>query len=102
MYVVVVLCQVHEEHVAAFAEASLDNARHSVLDEPGCQRFDVVQETEDPTRIWLYEIYDDRAAFEQHLTMPHYHRWRGNVGDWFRVPAQVSFANSLILSEEAR
>ena len=42
MLVIVVLCQIKPERVAEFIEASLDDARHSMTDEPGCVRFDVV------------------------------------------------------------
>ena len=47
------------------------NARASCTTEQGCRQFDVVEATDDPDRILLYEIYDDRAAFELHLKTPH-------------------------------
>jgi quinol monooxygenase YgiN len=40
--------------------------------EPGCRRFDVIEPADDPDRIVLYEIYDDRAAFEAHLATSHF------------------------------
>jgi (4S)-4-hydroxy-5-phosphonooxypentane-2,3-dione isomerase len=48
------------------------NARESCRNEPGCRRFDVLELTADADRILLYEIYDDRAAFEDHLKTSHY------------------------------
>lgn len=102
MYVVVVRCRVHQEHLESFIEASLDDARHSVLDEPDCLRFDVVQDDEEPTTIWLYEIYRDRAAFDHHLTTPHLYRWRAAVKDWFAEPPQASLGHSVFLTEEAK
>jgi (4S)-4-hydroxy-5-phosphonooxypentane-2,3-dione isomerase len=101
MYVVMVRCHIKPEQLSAFQDAIADNARHSVLDEPGCQRFDVVQEVDDPTLIWLYEVYDDRAAFEYHTTTPHFFRWRDASKDMFTEPNRVSFANSLVMSEDA-
>ena len=47
------------------------NARSSCKTERGCRRFDVVEARDEPDRIILYEIYDDRAAFEEHLKTPH-------------------------------
>jgi len=35
----------------AFMEAMLSDARDSVFDEPGCLRFDVLQDAQDPRRI---------------------------------------------------
>jgi quinol monooxygenase YgiN len=49
------------------------NAIDSCRDEPGCRRFDVLVPKGDDSRILLYEIYDSRAAFEQHLQTPHFH-----------------------------
>ncbi|WP_051329373.1 putative quinol monooxygenase [Geminicoccus roseus] len=60
----------------AFAELVGANARASVADEPGCRRFDVATSPDQPDRVFLYEIYDDRAAFDHHVTTPHYIRFK--------------------------
>jgi len=54
-----------------FVELVTANARLSLINEPGCRRFDVHRVLGSPNRILLYETYDDRDAFEQHLAMPH-------------------------------
>jgi quinol monooxygenase YgiN len=56
---------------AQFRRAIDSNARASCRTEPGCRQFDVVEPADDENRILLYEIYDDRAAFEAHLQTPH-------------------------------
>lgn len=56
---------------AEFRRAIDANAKASCRSEPGCRQFDVVEPRDDPDRIVLYEIYDDRAAFEVHLKTPH-------------------------------
>ena len=43
-----------------------ENARNSVEKEPGCLQFDVVQSADNPSRILLFEVYKDQAAFEAH------------------------------------
>lgn len=48
------------------------NARNSCSHEPGCRRFDVLEVPDQADRILLYEIYDDRAAFEAHVKTAHY------------------------------
>jgi autoinducer 2-degrading protein len=58
--------------MAAFRKLIDKNARDSCADEPGCQRFDVLAPIEPGDRILLYEIYDDRAAFDAHLKTPHF------------------------------
>lgn len=54
-----------------FRHAIDANAKASCRTEPGCRQFDVVEPGDEPDRIILYEIYDDRAAFEAHLKAPH-------------------------------
>jgi (4S)-4-hydroxy-5-phosphonooxypentane-2,3-dione isomerase len=58
--------------MAAFRTLVEANARASCRDEPGCRRFDVLNPTDGQDPIVLYEIYDDRAAFDAHLASPHY------------------------------
>ena len=48
------------------------NARASCEFEPGCRRFDVLEPKNDPDRILLYEVYDSRAAFEEHIKTAHF------------------------------
>jgi (4S)-4-hydroxy-5-phosphonooxypentane-2,3-dione isomerase len=57
---------------AAFLEHMLANAQASLENEPGCLRFDVLQPEGAGDRVFLYEIYRDRAAFDAHATSPHY------------------------------
>ncbi|MGQ0578228.1 MAG: putative quinol monooxygenase [Betaproteobacteria bacterium] len=49
-----------------------ENARKSLAEEPGCQRFDVLVQKGVPDHILLYEIYKNRAAFELHLKSRHF------------------------------
>lgn len=58
--------------MTAFRKLIDRNARDSCADEPGCRRFDVLVPTEPADKILLYEIYDDRAAFDAHLKTPHF------------------------------
>ena len=82
MYVVSVEFKLHPQHAADFQTAVIINARASVQDEPGCSQFDVCVAPDDATIIYLYEIYDDRAAFEAHLQTPHYAVFDKAVGPW--------------------
>ena len=83
MYVIVAPIQIKAGHKDRFIEEMIGDARGSVNDEPGCLRFDVVQDANDPNRIWLYEVYTDEAAFEEHTKAPHFIKWRDAVADWF-------------------
>ena len=71
-YVIVVDFRLRPGAMGSFRRLVDDNARASVGAEPGCRRFDVLVPKGETDRIMLYEIYDDRAAFEAHLKTPHF------------------------------
>jgi len=72
MYVVTVEFLVKPGRVEAFRPAMLENARASLANEAGCRQFDVSFDADDPGKCFLYEVYDDPAAFEAHLAMGHF------------------------------
>ena len=93
MLVVHVHVHVKPECVAAFRQATLDNARHSVQ-EPGIARFDVVQQADDPTRFVLVEAYRSVEATAAHKATAHYARWRDAVAEMMAEPrTAVKFDN---------
>ncbi len=75
MYIVHVYIHVKPEFIEAFKEATLENARNS-LQEEGIARFDVIQQTDDPTRFVLVEVYRTQADTLKHKETPHYNKWR--------------------------
>ena len=101
MQVLLVSIQVKPEHREAFIEATLDDARGSVQDEPGCLRFDVLQDDKDPNRIYLYEVYRDQAAIEAHRQTAHLLKWRETVQDWFTTPIQVQRCATVFPPDQA-
>ena len=59
-----------------FLDAIEADALGSERDEPGCLRFNVLQDEKDPNVYYFFEVYKDQAALEAHRTMPHYATWR--------------------------
>jgi quinol monooxygenase YgiN len=72
MFVMLVKLQVQPELVDEFRAAILKNAELSVQRDPGCVRFDVLQQQDDPTRWLLYEVYDKEQAWVDHRNAPHF------------------------------
>lgn len=72
MYAVTVTLTLHPGTMTDFLPHMMANARASVRDEPGCHVFDVWTDADRPDTLWLYEVYDDRAAFEAHMATPHF------------------------------
>lgn len=72
MYAVAVTFDIYLDQMDAFLPLMLENARTSRTVEPGCQQFDVCRSG---NRIFLYEIYANRAAFDVHLTSDHFRQF---------------------------
>lgn len=82
MYCVAVTFRVHKDHTGAFRARVIRQAKVSVDLEPGCSVFDVWTDPERGDEVFLYEIYDDRAAFEAHLQSAHFKAFDAEVAAW--------------------
>jgi (4S)-4-hydroxy-5-phosphonooxypentane-2,3-dione isomerase len=58
-----------------FHKAALEDAADSVAKEEGCLEFDVLIPTSATNQLSLFEVYINRAAFDKHCTMPHFHKF---------------------------
>lgn len=78
MYIVHVFAHIKPDQIEAFKAATLENARNSVQ-EPGIARFDVLQQSDDPTRFTLVEVYRTKGDTDKHRETRHYNIWREAV-----------------------
>ncbi len=85
MHILHVHLKVKPERIDDFIAATIENAAAS-LQEPGCVRFDVIQETADPAHFELVEIYRDQASHAAHRESPHYNVWAERAADMFAEP----------------
>ena len=93
MLVVHVFVHVKPDQVAAFTEASLENARKSVQ-EPGVARFDVIQQQDDSARFVLVEVYRTPDDPARHKDTAHYQKWRDAVADMMAEPrSSIKYTN---------
>jgi autoinducer 2-degrading protein len=93
MLVVHVHVHVKPESVEAFRQATLENARQSVQ-EPGIARFDTLQQSDDPTRFVLVEVYRTPEDPVRHKETAHYQTWRDAVAEMMAEPrTSVKYAN---------
>lgn len=75
MYIVHVYIRVKPEFIEAFKKVTIENAQNS-LQEPGVARFDVIQQSDDPTRFVLVEVYRTPEDPDRHKETTHYNKWR--------------------------
>jgi quinol monooxygenase YgiN len=85
MLIVHVQVRVKPECVEQFRRATIENAAQSVR-EPGIARFDVAQQSDDPTRFVLVEAYRSAEDPARHKETAHYKRWRDAVEPMMAEP----------------
>jgi quinol monooxygenase YgiN len=71
-HIVIVQVTIRPELQEEFEAALLRNARESVRRDPGCLRFDVSRDKDQPARWVLYEVYDSPEAHAAHRLSPHF------------------------------
>ena len=72
---VIVILEIDPARVDEFLEVITYNAAESVK-EPGCTRFEVNRQFEQPNLFALSEQYVDQAAMEAHYHTPHFALWK--------------------------
>ena len=80
MHVTLVHVRVKQAAIDAFIAATRANHEASIQ-EPGNQRFDVLQAPDDPARFILYEAYASAEDAAAHKATAHYLAWREAVAD---------------------
>jgi (4S)-4-hydroxy-5-phosphonooxypentane-2,3-dione isomerase len=95
MYALVVPLKVKPEMREKFLAAALEDSICSLRDEPGCLRFDVLQDNSDPNKFFFYEVYLDEAAVEAHRASAHYPRWRAVAAEVLAEPTNASRCSTI-------
>jgi len=83
-----------------FLEAIEHDALGSERDEPGCLRFNVLQDANDENVYYFFEVYKDQAALEAHRAMPHYAVWRA-AADTLDGPAELTPTQTVFPADRA-
>ena len=82
MYVVTVEFSVKPGHEAEFLDRVRRQARDSLERERECHVFDVCIDPERADFVFLYEVYNDRQAFDLHLQSDHFLDFDRCVAGW--------------------
>lgn len=100
MHIVLVHVHVKPEMVPQFIEVTLENVRNSIQ-EAGVVRFDFFQQTEDPTKFTLVEVYYKPEDQLKHRETSHYQAWRDVATDMMAEPRiGVKYKNILPTDED--
>lgn len=84
MYVVVGFHKIKPECVDDYIANIRGHAERSNA-EPGCARYEVLRDADDPALFMLYEVFQDEVAFRTHQDSEHHERWMTMSADWREV-----------------
>ena len=85
MHILIVSLHVKPEHIEEFKQATGENAAKT-RKEPEAVRFDVLQQTDDPTRFVFIEVYRNADAHAAHRLTEHYQAWNDKTAGWLYEP----------------
>jgi quinol monooxygenase YgiN len=71
-----------------FIEASLGNSRGSI-DGPGCLATSVFPDPVRENVAYVFEVFTDQNAFENHHNQPYYQEWIGQTSGLLAQPYQL-------------
>ncbi len=72
MFAVAVTFMVKPGRMPDFLPLVLQQAKNSLALEEQCRQFDVCTGGDNEHEVFLYELYDDKAAFDAHLASAHF------------------------------
>ena len=82
MFVITVDFEIKSEFVNEFRNRVLQQAKDSLNNEKKCFTFDVCFDEKNTNKVFLYEIYQDKDAFDYHLKSDHYLSFDKDVKNW--------------------
>ncbi len=85
MYHIAVSWDVQPERVPEFIAAALKDGREAGAAEEGTLRFELIADTENPTRFYLNEAYADETAFNTHAEGQYFKEFFAEVSPYAEI-----------------
>jgi quinol monooxygenase YgiN len=99
MYVIFSINKIKSEHLAEFVEQVRVHAINSNA-EPGCVRYEVLQDVDDPETVCLHEVFRDEAAFAAHQDAGYYREWMERSRDWRHAERRIRHVLDYVYTPE--
>jgi (4S)-4-hydroxy-5-phosphonooxypentane-2,3-dione isomerase len=81
VHVILGTIKVRPLHLQEFLQHVRAHAASSIA-EPGCVRYDVLQDREDPYTICLYEVFRTEQDLHRHHAQDYYVQWMAMSREW--------------------
>jgi quinol monooxygenase YgiN len=99
MYIVFSTNKIKAEHLDEFLSQVRIHAANSNA-EPGCVRYDVMQDTTDPQTVCLNEVFLNEDAFHAHQANDFYKDWMARSKDWRHAEYRVRHVLDYVFRSE--
>jgi quinol monooxygenase YgiN len=96
MYAVTVTFDIAPEQIDAFLPLMKQQAETSLAIEKGCLAFDICRDSTRPERVFLYEIYTGKSAFDDHLASVHFREFDAAVQDMVATKTVATFDEVIV------
>lgn len=91
MHIVCEFIEAEPQHRTALRAALVFLARTTLDKRRGCARFDVGSDDLDGTGFLLYQVYESRACYLEHLELPEYAEHRVLTDPWTKTRRLLSY-----------
>jgi (4S)-4-hydroxy-5-phosphonooxypentane-2,3-dione isomerase len=81
MYTVILFTKVRPQHIDDYI-VNMRVCAEATNKEPGCIRYEVMQDADDPTMMCLFQVFQDQAAYQVHQDAKHHRVWIEMSGEW--------------------
>ena len=81
MYTVIGFTRVLPERIEDYIE-NMRICAEKTNQEPGCIRYEVMQDLADPAVMCLFQVFADEAAYQAHQDAEHHRVWVEKSGPW--------------------
>ncbi len=81
MYTVVGFSKILAEHIDDYIE-NMRVCAEKTNQEPGCIRYEVMQDVDDSSVMCLIQVFTDQAAYAAHQASEHHRVWAELSGAW--------------------
>jgi quinol monooxygenase YgiN len=88
-FVLVVKLEIDPAQLEPFKAAIKENGETAVRVELGCRGFSAVFEKDNPTRVRLFEIYENADVFKAHLETPHFKKYAETTKDMVKSRKRI-------------
>ena len=101
MYTVIGFNKILPEHIDDYI-TNMRVCAEATNKEPGCIRYEVLQDVDDPSIMLLVQVFEDESAYQVHQDAEHHRVWIEMSGSWRDPSGRTRNEMRYVTSEPAK